>query len=95
MSLTPIEIPDNIDGPPFLMFLEMDEFGFAITIIFSGLLTHTNPLIIVLLLVIFYKVYIRYKKLSMSGFYLHYPYRWGIVPLNKCFTNGSIMEYKE
>lgn len=27
MALTPIEIPDNIDGPPFLLVFESDELS--------------------------------------------------------------------
>lgn len=95
MSLTPIQIPDNIDGPPFLLFLEMDEFGFIIVVIFACLFTQTNFFVMVGLLIVFYKVYVKYKKMSMAGFYIHHPYRWGVIPLNKYFKNGSIMEYKE
>ncbi|WP_436658741.1 type IV conjugative transfer system protein TraL [Acinetobacter sp. P1(2025)] len=95
MSLTPLQIPDNIDGPPFLLFMEMDEFGFIVVIIFACLFTHTNFFVMIGLLFVFYKFYVQFKKKSMDGFYIHYPYRWGIVPLNKYFRNGSIMEYKE
>ena len=95
MALTPIQIPDNIDGPPFLLFLEMDEFGFIIVIVFACLFAHTNFFVMIFLLFLFYKIYIKYKKMSMAGFYIHHPYRWGIIPLNKYFKNGAIMEYKE
>ncbi len=95
MSLKPMEIPDGIDGPPFLMFLEMDEFGFLIVIVFACLFTHTNFFVMCGLIILFFKIYVKYKKQSMAGFYLHHPYRWGIVPLNKYFKNGSIQEYKE
>lgn len=95
MSLTPIEIPDDIDGPPFLLVFESDELGIYLSIVFACLFTKTNILIMCLILYAFSKIYVNYKKRSMAGFYIHYPYRWGIVPLNKYFKNGSIMEYKE
>lgn len=95
MALTKIEIPDNIDGPPFLLAFESDELGVYIVIIFACLFTKTNFLIMCLILFAFAKLYVGYKKKSMAGFYIHYPYRWGIIPLNNYFKNGSIMEYKE
>ena len=38
MALTKIEIPDHIDGPPFLLAFESDELGIYVTIIFACLL---------------------------------------------------------
>lgn len=95
MSLTPIEIPDDIDGPPFLLVFESDELGVYLSIVFACLFTKTNIVVMILIIYVFAKVYVNYKKRSMAGFYIHYPYRWGIIPLNKYFKNGSIMEYKE
>ncbi|EOZ8645344.1 type IV conjugative transfer system protein TraL [Acinetobacter baumannii] len=95
MALTPIEIPDDIDGPPFLLAFESDEVGVYFCIVFACLFTKTNILVMLVLLYAFSKIYVNYKKRSMAGFYIHYPYRWGMIPLNSYFKNGSIMEYKE
>jgi type IV conjugative transfer system protein TraL len=95
MALETIDIPTEIDGPSYILFFEMDEFLFLLMIVFTCLFTRTNFLLMCVFVVLFFKIYVKYKRRSMRGFYIHYPYRWGITPLNRYFKNGSIQEYKE
>lgn len=90
-----IEIPDGVDGLPFLLLWELDEVGVIITIFYMGMFTRAPLLLTALAIYVFMKIYMVQKKKYLAGFHIHKPYRWGLIPLNKYFPNGAITEYKE
>lgn len=95
MSLQPVEIPEGIDGLPYLILWEFDEIGVIICIFYLGMFTKAPLYLTAALLFVFLKLYMNQKKKYLAGFYRHKPYRWGLFPLNKYFPNGAIKEYKE
>ncbi|ONG37366.1 hypothetical protein BKE30_14640 [Alkanindiges hydrocarboniclasticus] len=89
-----VEIPEGIDGFFHVLMFEADEVGVIFGLLYIGLFTK-QLVICIFLILIFVRIYIYYKKRKLRGFFIHYPYRWGLIPLNKYFPNGAITEYLE
>jgi conjugal transfer pilus assembly protein TraL len=90
--LDTIEIPEYVDDPIQILVWEMDEFGVVMCVFFVGMMAH-QMLISLLFIYVFVKFYISFKADKLGGFYVHAPYRAGLIPLNKWFPNGGILEY--
>ncbi len=90
--LEPVEIPEYVDDPMQILVWEMDEFAVVLVVFFIGMMAH-QILISLGFIYVFVKFYIRLKENKLAGFYLHGPYRIGLIPLNPWFQNGGILEY--
>jgi conjugal transfer pilus assembly protein TraL len=87
-----VEIPHYLDSQPQIFFWELDEFAPVIFFLAVGIATDTLsawfPFIVV-----FSYVFARFKQNNMDGILVHLVYWYGVLPLNKRFTNGMAREF--
>lgn len=91
-----ITIPEYIDSPVQILFLEADDFipfftGVGIGILFKYIIHNSWSFIIGIIIGgILTKIYLKFKRNTLPGTLAHMLYAYGIIKLNKRFDNGLI-----
>lgn len=89
----PVRIPEYIDNLPQILAWETDELAPAIVLMLVGYSTGTLTWCILTAFGI-HKFVVQYKESHMRGYLFHrFLYRFGILPMNKRFSNGAITQY--
>lgn len=89
-----VKIPHSVDCLPQILFWEADEIAPAFLLAGAGIVTDTLTM---LLIPIYFltKYFVKFKQNHLDGFFHHLMYDWGVMGLNKRFTNSLIREWHE
>lgn len=86
------DIPQMIDNFPQIAFWETDDLMPIILSMFVGVIFDVMTVSIISGLVLS-TIYIRYKRNALPGSLHHIAYWYGLLPLNRIFTNGLAREF--
>lgn len=90
--MQPISMPRYVDAMPQIFLWEMDELVVVAVMFCVGLVTREMTWCL-LLSIPLTRMFSNWKGNNLDGILTHLFYGWGVLGLNKVFTNGNIKEY--